>query len=139
MCTFPHSDLPAEEIRDKSKANGLAKLFVCLQEIWFCVQFIARVAQTRAINFLELNTFGHAICGLFIYALWWHKPLNIDSPSLLVGEEAWKLYALMCVTTNEESFENTTVSRFLLRRIFSNHCENQRDLAAHFVCCPLCM
>lgn len=117
-------DLPAEEIRDRSKADGLAKLLVCMQATWFSVQFIARVAEKQAISFLELNTFGHAICALLIYASWWLKPLDIDSPSLLVGEEAWELCALMCVTSNRESLGNTIASQFLVRQRFSSHDEN---------------
>ena len=40
-----HDDLPdlsAEEIRSKSKANGLAKALVCIQAIWFIAQCITR-------------------------------------------------------------------------------------------------
>lgn len=47
---------------------------------WFCIQCLARFFQGLSISLLELNTFGHAICTLFIYALWWHKPLDITEP-----------------------------------------------------------
>lgn len=120
-------DLAEEDIRDKSKAGGLAKFLVCLQAFWFCLQCIARLAQNQAISFLELNTFGHAICTLLVYLLWWHKPLDIKSPSLLVGEEAWQFCALMCVTSNAETFGNTTVSRLLFGRIFSALHEDRRE------------
>lgn len=101
----PHliPDLSVQDIRDKSKADGLAKLIVCFQALWFCVQCIVRVAQGQAISFLELNTFAHALCALLIYALWWHKPLDIDSPTLLEGDEAWELCALMCVNSSDEN------------------------------------
>ncbi|KAL8657650.1 MAG: hypothetical protein Q9226_001712 [Calogaya cf. arnoldii] len=68
-------DISEVDIRDKSKADGLAKVL--------------------DISFLEINTFAHAVCALLIYALWWHKPLDIESLSLLTGELAWEMCALM--------------------------------------------
>ena len=118
-------DLPADAIRDKSKANGLAKSLVCLQAMWFCLQCITRVAQGQAISFLELHTFRHAVCTLLLYGLWWHKPLDIDSPSLLMGEEAWEICALMCLTRNGESSRSTTVSSLMFPSIFSDEPKNQ--------------
>ena len=57
-------DISEEYIRDKSKADGLAKVLVCLQAIWFCVQCIVRIAQSQEISFLEINTSAHAVCAL---------------------------------------------------------------------------
>lgn len=54
-------DIPKEQIWDKSKANGLAKLLVCLQATWFCVQCIVRLTSAIGISLLELNTFAHAM------------------------------------------------------------------------------
>ena len=114
-------DISEEDIKDKSKADSLAKVLVCLQAIWFCVQCVVRVAQDQDISFLELNTFAHAVCTLLTYALWWHKPLDIESPSLIVGDEAWEMCALMCVTSNGENSSDRFVSHYLFRRHFSRY------------------
>lgn len=40
-----HADLPdlsMEDIKSKSKANGLAKALVCIQALWFIAQCITR-------------------------------------------------------------------------------------------------
>lgn len=66
------------QIQDKSKGNTLAK--VCLQASWFCAQYVTRFAQGLAISLLKLNIFGHTVCTLIIYGLWWSKPLSIDEP-----------------------------------------------------------
>jgi hypothetical protein len=66
--------MEAAQIEDKSKADGLAKFVVCTQAIWFCLQCVTRVSQGLAISFLEVNTFGHALCSLFDYTQWWSKP-----------------------------------------------------------------
>jgi hypothetical protein len=78
-------NLSESQIRDKSKASGLAKTLVCIQATWFCVQCIFRLSQNLTICLLELNTFAHALCALLIYVLWWNKPLDVEEPSLLSG------------------------------------------------------
>ena len=92
-------DLSTEEIEDKSKASGLAKTLVCLQASWFCIQCINRLIARLSISLLELNTFGHAICTLLIYILWWHKPLDVAEPSLMQGTDARQICALMCLAS----------------------------------------
>ncbi|KAF2463108.1 uncharacterized protein BDR25DRAFT_298659 [Lindgomyces ingoldianus] len=71
------------QIEDKSKANNLAKLIVCLQVLWFCSQCIVRLAVGLPICLLELNTVAHAICAIYIYALWWDKPFNVEQPTFI--------------------------------------------------------
>lgn len=71
---------------------------------WFCVQCISRLAQRLPISLLELNTFGHAVCTLLIYCMWWKKPLDIEEPELIPvrGEDTEMLVAAMCVTSKLE-------------------------------------
>ena len=92
-----------QHIKDKSKADSLAKFLVCLQALWFCVQCIARVTQRKAISLLELNTFAHAFCALLMYALWWHKPQNVEEPTLLQGQKAWEMCAFLCMNCKTAS------------------------------------
>ncbi|KAK3492150.1 uncharacterized protein B0T23DRAFT_420022 [Neurospora hispaniola] len=98
--------LPRESIDDKSKGSTLAKALVCFQASWFCIGCVNRFAQGLSISLLELNTLGHALCTLFIYAMWWHKPLDVGEPekisldASLTGEDlinGSKLLAAMCV------------------------------------------
>ncbi|ORY02361.1 hypothetical protein BCR34DRAFT_667700 [Clohesyomyces aquaticus] len=79
-------DVSESEIRDKSKASGLAKTIVCFQASWFCIQCCTRWNQGLAVSLLELNTFAHSLCALLIFLFWWDKPLDIESPSLLHDE-----------------------------------------------------
>ena len=52
-------DIPEEEIRDKSKANNLAKALVVLQACWMLVQVIARLVEHLPVTLLEVNTVAH--------------------------------------------------------------------------------
>jgi hypothetical protein len=95
----PHllPQLSLEQIKDKAKANGLAKTIVCAQAIWFCLQCVTRIIQGLSISILELNVFCHALCAFFVYILWWHKPLDIGEPTLIQGENIEEIFALMCM------------------------------------------
>ncbi|KAH6714664.1 hypothetical protein BKA61DRAFT_481402 [Leptodontidium sp. MPI-SDFR-AT-0119] len=82
-CPDAIPNISVNQINDQSKANGLAKLLICLQATWFCVQCITRLAFNISISLLELNTFAHAICALMLAYLWWHKPLDVGEPTLI--------------------------------------------------------
>ncbi|KAK3331846.1 hypothetical protein B0T19DRAFT_87419 [Cercophora scortea] len=75
-------DVSKSVILDKSKSDGLAKAIMWMQAFWFCAQIITRVILSLPITLLELNTFGHSICALLIYLIWWEKPANVDQPSV---------------------------------------------------------
>jgi hypothetical protein len=70
-------------IDDKSKADDFAKFLVCVQSMWCFLQYIGRVAGHLPVTLLEVNTLGHALCALAIYACWWHKPFDIKHPYVL--------------------------------------------------------
>ncbi|KAK0631298.1 hypothetical protein B0T14DRAFT_559112 [Immersiella caudata] len=87
------------EIRDKSKASWLAKAIVTLQASWFSAQCISRMVLGMTVSLLELNTLAHAVCALAAYLLWWHKPLDVDEPTLILGDDAHLVLAGICMQT----------------------------------------
>jgi len=98
-------DLPKLRIKDKSNGSMLAKSIVCFQAIWFCIQCLSRISQGLAISLLELNTFGHAVCTVLIYSLWWSKPLDIEEPEVITvrdDEKASAIIARMCSLSKVE-------------------------------------
>ncbi|KAK4194912.1 hypothetical protein QBC40DRAFT_289887 [Triangularia verruculosa] len=100
-------DLPTiqeSQIRDKSKADWLAKSIVCAQAGWMVIQVIGRAAKHMPISLLEINTCGHVACAFVIYLLWWHKPLDILVPTLLpVSDEMKEALALMHLCSPQTS------------------------------------
>ena len=66
---------------------------------------MTRVTQRKAISLLELNTFAHAFCALLIYALWWHKPQDVEEPTLLQGEKEWEMCAFLCMKCAQSDVE----------------------------------
>lgn len=71
------------EIKDKSKADRLAKAIACLQAASVVVQCIARLAQRLPISSLEFVTLGYVLCAFVIYWYWWDKPLDVMIPTTI--------------------------------------------------------
>ena len=88
------SQISEEAIKDKSKANVLAKAIVCVQATWFCVQLVIRFAEDLPISLLELSTFAHTLCAFLIYLFWWEKPLDIEEPLLVPTQSSEELRKL---------------------------------------------
>lgn len=70
-------------IRDKSKADWMAKGIVCIQATWMVAQVVGRLIKNLPVSLLEINTCGHVLCAFALYLLWWSKPLDIQDPSIL--------------------------------------------------------
>lgn len=70
-------------IRDKSKADNLAKMLVLFQVSWTMLQCISRQSSGLPLSVLEVHTMVHATCAMLMYALWFKKPLNIRDSTVL--------------------------------------------------------
>ncbi|KAL8875984.1 MAG: hypothetical protein Q9198_005740, partial [Flavoplaca austrocitrina] len=92
--------ITTEQIMDKSKADGLKKTLVCAQALWFCLQCLTRLSQSLPISLLELNTFGHALCTLAIYIFWWHKPLDIEEPTIIEEPKYYPIFSYMWMSSS---------------------------------------
>lgn len=88
-------DISLDDIKDKNKADGLAKLLVCIQAGWMMIQVISRTATGLPTSLLEVHTVAHVVCALIMYALWWHKPRQVESPTILKDNSALPLIAYM--------------------------------------------
>ncbi|KAJ7903370.1 hypothetical protein B0H14DRAFT_2328944, partial [Mycena olivaceomarginata] len=72
--------IDAEDIMDKSKGDALSKGLALAQGLWFCVQYFARIHKHLAVTQLEVATLAFAVVNVFIWALWWGKPLGVQRP-----------------------------------------------------------
>jgi len=73
-------DITDDEVEERSKADNLAKIGVCVQVIWFSVQSAVRVSKGLPLTLLEVHTIAHMFCALIMYLLWWTKPYEMGSP-----------------------------------------------------------
>ncbi|KAF2150490.1 hypothetical protein K461DRAFT_287323 [Myriangium duriaei CBS 260.36] len=90
---LPH--VPEEEIRDKSKANDLAKATVILQASWMLLQVVGRLYVRLPVTLLEVNTVAHVLCAFAMYIFWWNKPLLPKEPIVLRDKDLAPLAAYM--------------------------------------------
>ncbi|KAJ7078968.1 hypothetical protein C8R44DRAFT_654325 [Mycena epipterygia] len=77
-------DVKAEDINDESKGDALSKGVALLQGLWFVTQCIARISQRLPVTQLEVATLAFAVVNIFIWSLWWEKPLDVLQP-IMVG------------------------------------------------------
>lgn len=63
-------EISEKAIKDKSKADILAKLLVCVQVVWMVIQCIGRKVEGLPISLLEIHVLVHVACALCMYALW---------------------------------------------------------------------
>ncbi|KAJ7195338.1 hypothetical protein GGX14DRAFT_677105 [Mycena pura] len=71
-------EVTVEAILDKSKGDALSKGVAFAQGLWFIAQFGARVAQRLPVTELEVSTLAFAVLNLFMWLLWWKKPLDVQ-------------------------------------------------------------
>lgn len=91
--------LPISErsIKDKSKADVLAKGLVCLQVIWLMVQCIARKVSGYLLSLLEVHTFVHVVCALMMYSLWFKVGRNFTLYQMLTRALTESLETTRCI------------------------------------------
>ncbi|KAJ7879430.1 hypothetical protein B0H13DRAFT_2051239 [Mycena leptocephala] len=69
-----------EDIMDKSKGDVLSKGVALAQGLWFTAQWLARAVQHLPVTELEVATMAFAVVNIFIWILWWGKPLDVQRP-----------------------------------------------------------
>lgn len=75
--------LSEENIRDKSNADGTAKLLAVLQVTWFVTQSIMRRAHNLPLSQLETMTLSYIPLITITYFFWWVKPRDVMTPSIV--------------------------------------------------------
>ncbi|KAL8993465.1 MAG: hypothetical protein Q9169_006321 [Polycauliona sp. 2 TL-2023] len=94
--------LSEEHIRDKSNADGTAKLIALGQVLWFVAQSIMRAAHHLPLAQLESMTLSYVPLFAITYVFWWIKPKDVLSPSVVelpdMSEEQRRTFDSMAVS-----------------------------------------
>jgi hypothetical protein len=100
---FPHiiTNIPEETILDRAESSGLSKAILIIQVGWFCTNCASRLFQHLPLSLLEISTAAHAVCTLLTYFVWWSKPSNIATPTLMREKEAQEVYSLLKCSVEE--------------------------------------
>lgn len=110
-------EIADDSIRDKSKADWLAKALVCIQVLWLVLQILDRVVFGLPIALIELHTAIHVACALILYTFWFHKPKDINDPTVIESSrfEGQLAHALVTDHALRETWELIEVSRNQLK------------------------
>ncbi|KAJ7219855.1 hypothetical protein C8J57DRAFT_1095108, partial [Mycena rebaudengoi] len=73
-----------EDIKDKSKGDAISKGVAFAQGAWLMTQCFARLAQSLPVTELEIATLAFAVVNVFIWLLWWNKPLDVQRPIMVI-------------------------------------------------------
>ena len=85
--------LSEENIRDRSNADGTAKLLALGQVIWLVAQSIMRSFHALPLSQLETMTLSYIPLVTVTYFFWWVKPKDVltpsvvDLPDMLLGQK----------------------------------------------------
>ncbi|KAI3323706.1 hypothetical protein HD806DRAFT_522284 [Xylariaceae sp. AK1471] len=88
-------DLSENAIRDKSKADILAKVIVCIQVMWLIIQSIGRKVEGLPIALLEYHVLAHVACALGLYLFWFKKPFDVQEATIVDSSKFTDELALM--------------------------------------------
>ncbi|KAI0191624.1 hypothetical protein F4808DRAFT_465298 [Astrocystis sublimbata] len=99
---------PKKAIQDKSKADVLAKILVCLQVGWLAIQSVGRAGYGLPIALFEIHVLAHVACALLLYVLWFKKPLDIQEPTNIdwqtFGDELALMLQVSLCTGEQDQF-----------------------------------
>lgn len=121
-------------IRDKSNADGTAKLLAVGQLTWFVLQSIMRCAHTLPLSQLETMTLSYIPLVAITYFFWWVKskdvmtPSVVDLPNMLPEELAtFESMAVSSAFDNEGIGKQNTlwIIWYLTPRVFEKEAEDK--------------
>ena len=72
-----------EELKSRSKSDGVVKLIALLQITWFGLQALFRAIQHLQVTALEIMTVAFFSLAVLIYAIWWNRPQDIEYPIII--------------------------------------------------------
>lgn len=76
---FAFPSITEEEIQDRSKQDWFTKIVAALQFLQLALSLAIRTNQGLAFSQLETITLGFAVCGAFIYLVYFYKPQNVET------------------------------------------------------------
>ena len=131
--------LSEANIRDKSNADGAAKLLALGQVCWFVAQSVMRLAHSLPLSQLETMTLSYIPLVAITYFFWWVKPKDVLSPSvvdlpdMLPGQKA--IFESMAVSNafDREGIGTQDSLRtiwYLTPRVFEKEAEERELLEA---------
>ncbi|KAL3478534.1 hypothetical protein BJX99DRAFT_256430 [Aspergillus californicus] len=78
--TLTETPFLQRNISDKGKADSVAKVLLCGQILWMCVQCLGRVLSGLPVTLLEGHVLIQILFAILAHICWWYKPLDVSEP-----------------------------------------------------------
>lgn len=78
------SDMERKYIKDRSKADTMAKDFACAQAAWFLIQIVGRLFQGLPFTTLEISIIPLIGSTFLTYFLYWEKLLDLETTTTIM-------------------------------------------------------
>lgn len=104
-------------IEDRNKVDGLLRVIVVCQVLYFCATTAGRAATGLAITCLELTTGAFIICTLTTMCFWYRKPADVLTSEPIITETKMSIIVLAAVRHFEASSEKINVTRYGSSRV----------------------
>ena len=117
-------DFSQASIEDKSRTDGLSKLFVCTQASYMVLQILGRIKEHLPITLLKVNTMCHVLCAFAMYGFWFHKPMDVKQTISIQPDWAQDLDAIWSMRRRKFSAMRQkpgTASRISEREVFNHY------------------
>jgi hypothetical protein len=72
-----------DDLKDKSKSDGLVKLLAVIQLLWLVLQLVGRAVQGRPSSQLEIMALSYAVCAAITYIVLWFQLKDVSQPVVL--------------------------------------------------------
>ena len=80
--------LSDDQIKDRSKADIVAKTTTSVQALWTLLQIVTRAAQGLTISVMEFATTAYVAMAAVSYVLWWEKAYDVGTFHVIDAQEA---------------------------------------------------
>lgn len=80
--------LSDDQIKDRSKADIVAKTITSVQPLWALLQIVTRAAQGLTVSVIEITTLAYVTTAAVSYGLWWEKAYDVSTFHVIDAQEA---------------------------------------------------
>lgn len=79
--------LSDDQIKDRSKADVVAKTITSVQALWNLLQIVTRAAQGLNVSVMECATSAYIAMAAVSYVLWWEKAYDVETFHVIDAQE----------------------------------------------------
>lgn len=96
---FPVPEIRLQDLKERSKNDHFARVVTTLQVLCFVVHSFGRLGSHLPISTLELSTLAYVCCAALIEYLWWNKPLDLRTTTVITLSPDKRLHFLSILRT----------------------------------------